>query len=477
MTEHSADTDLPLPEAAPLSGDTGTEAPTGAGDGEALQVEAPRDPERAEAPSAAADPPVQPVAVAEPTGQEPAAAPDAAVTDATASAELAADEQPEGAASPDAEAPAPAEQASRPGPGQGPVIVAQPPPGAGPVIVGHAPVASPPRGDRERPQRPKRRRLNATQRHRNVFFARLNEFRRSSRPEQLEEEVEAAQAAAAAEAAASVSLAVEAPVEAPADGPAGEVSVEDAPAAMAGPVIEDTPAPDAPAVAEVTDDAPAEVPAEDAPAATATPVVDDATADPGATEHPGDDPLIHRQQRRSTPPPPVDRPRLVAAIDRAGGPEVILEALQPKRDENDQPLKWATVCADACKGLKAGDPVFNAWVRLAGTPVSAIKAELGLPDERRGSRGGGRGAPQRGGGRDGGRGFGGRDDRGSRRPREERVSREDLSRLGTGGRVGANIRIIGLDNKDEKQERDRRRKEEREAKRQAERDRLARLGY
>jgi hypothetical protein len=72
----------------------------------------------------------------------------------------------------------------------------------------------------------------------------------------------------------------------------------------------------------------------------------------------------------------------------------------------------------------------------------------------------------------------GREERGGRgRGREDRVSREDLSRLGTGGRVGANIRIIGLDAKDEKLERERRRKEEREAKRQAERDRLARLGY
>jgi hypothetical protein len=112
-------------------------------------------------------------------------------------------------------------------------------------------------------------------------------------------------------------------------------------------------------------------------------------------------------------------------------------------------------------------------VRLAGTPVSAIKAELGIADDRRG-RGGPRGGNQRGGGRS----FGGREERGGRgRGREDRVSREDLSRLGTGGRVGANIRIIGLDAKDEKLERERRRKEEREAKRQAERDRLARLGY
>jgi hypothetical protein len=177
------------------------------------------------------------------------------------------------------------------------------------------------------------------------------------------------------------------------------------------------------------------------------------------------------QKRRSTPPPPVDRARLVAAIERAGGPEAVLEALQPKRDENDQPLKWATVCADACKGLKPSDPVFSAWVRLAATPVSAIKRELGInerPDRGRGGRGGGPGR-------------GGRDNRGGpRRGRDDRggASREDFQRLSRGGSVGANIRIIGLnDEADEKQEREARRKAEREAKRQAERERLARLGY
>ena len=69
----------------------------------------------------------------------------------------------------------------------------------------------------------------------------------------------------------------------------------------------------------------------------------------------------------------------------------------------------------------------------------------------------------------------GRDDRPGR-DRGDRVSREDLSRLGSDGRVGANIRIIGLGD-DDKKAREKRRKEEREAKRQAERDRLSRLGY
>ena len=153
------------------------------------------------------------------------------------------------------------------------------------------------------------------------------------------------------------------------------------------------------------------------------------------------------------------------------------EALQPKRDENGQPLKWATVCADACKGLKPGDPIFGAWIRLAATPVSAIKNELGLPERGgrdQGGRGRGRGGPGQGRGGGGGRDGGGR--YGERRPREDRVSREDLEKLGTGGRVGATIRIIGSGD-EEKKERERRRKEERVAKRQAERDRLARLGY
>ncbi len=70
-----------------------------------------------------------------------------------------------------------------------------------------------------------------------------------------------------------------------------------------------------------------------------------------------------------------------------------------------------------------------------------------------------------------------RDDRpGGRDDRAGRASREDLDRLASDGRVGANIRIIGLGDVDKKA-REKRRKEEREAKRQAERDRLARLGY
>src|SRR5439155_20636336 len=103
-----------------------------------------------------------------------------------------------------------------------------------------------------------------------------------------------------------------------------------------------------------------------------------------------------------------DQARLVAAIERVGGPSVIRQALTPKRDESGKPLKWAAVCCEASQGLKPGDPVFAAWVRLAATPVREIKTRV--PDERP-DRGRGRGGP---GGPGGGRGGGGgrRDDRG-----------------------------------------------------------------
>jgi hypothetical protein len=295
--------------------------------------------------------------------------------------------------------------------------------------------------DLHKRERPRRRRLNATQRHRNVFFARLNEFRRQAQqgndPEAAAEAADAAEAQAQEQAAEAP--AAEAPAEPVTDAGEAPAATTEAPAEGEQPAVTDA--------GEADAEAPA---AEQAPAAE-------------ASEQP------RQQQRRSAPPPQIDQARLVAAIDRAGGPDAIMEALQPKRDEHDQPLKWATVCADACKGLKPSDPVFSAWVRLAATPVSAIKRELGLND--RPDRGGRRGGPGRG-----------RDGRGPRREgrggdRGDRVSREDLQRLSHGGTVGANIRIIGLDQDAEKKEREARRKAEREAKRQAERDRLARLGY
>jgi hypothetical protein len=174
----------------------------------------------------------------------------------------------------------------------------------------------------------------------------------------------------------------------------------------------------------------------------------------------------------------------VIAIERVGGPEAVRAALAPKLDEKGQPLKWAAVCCDAAQGLQPGDPLFLAWIRLAGTPVRTIKQAVADPDERRGPRGGGdRGGDrgrggERGGDRGGGRGGdrggrGGRDDRG---PREDRPSRQELAQHAKDGVLSTRVRIV-TDDSDERRERERRRKEEREAKRQAERERLQRLGY
>ena len=143
-----------------------------------------------------------------------------------------------------------------------------------------------------------------------------------------------------------------------------------------------------------------------------------------------------------------EQARLSAAVERVGGPDVIREALRPKRDEAGKPLKWAAVCCEAARGLKPGDPVFAAWVRLAGTPVREIKTKV--PDERpqRGGRGGG---PGSGRGRSDGGGGRGRDDRGGRGGREgrgdrsDRASREDMAKHAYGGRVGAKIVIPGFE--------------------------------
>ena len=37
-------------------------------------------------------------------------------------------------------------------------------------------------------------------------------------------------------------------------------------------------------------------------------------------------------------------------------------------------MKWSAVCCEKAEGLKPGDPVFKAWVRLAATPVREVKA-------------------------------------------------------------------------------------------------------
>ena len=156
--------------------------------------------------------------------------------------------------------------------------------------------------------------------------------------------------------------------------------------------------------------------------------------------------------------------RLVAAVERVGGPEAVREALSPPRREDGQTMKWSAVCCERAEGLKPGDPVFQAWVRLAATPVREVKAVTSPPREDR---------PRRGGGRrneGGGRGRGPRDDR--------PAGREELAALGRDGALRRQVRIVGLeDEQKDKQARDEQRRAEREAKRKAEAERLSRLGY
>ena len=163
---------------------------------------------------------------------------------------------------------------------------------------------------------------------------------------------------------------------------------------------------------------------------------------------------------------------MTAAIERVGGAEVIKEALKPKQDEKGQPLKWAAVCAQSAEGLKPGDPVFNAWVRLAATPVRDVKSQLPRPPEsERGGRPGEAGARRPGGGQRPG-------ERGGRPRRDDRPSRQEFASHAQDGKLRTSIRIItGHDEDQERRDRERIRKEAREAKRRAERERLARLGY
>jgi hypothetical protein len=331
-------------------------------------------------------------------------------------------------------------------------------PRVGPKIVGMAEEKPPPIAVIKRlqdPRRPRRKRPNAAEKHRRAFFARLSELR-GSRPSPPKQEAPTAEAPAAEAApdvtdveAVEAALPVEAGQELEPATPAAEQP--EAPAEEAG-AAEDAPSEETPA----EEHAPA---AEEAPAEDAAPPVEE-PAEPIAEETPA------RRQAR-----------LAAAIERVGGAETVRQALQPKRDDDGQPKKWAVVCCDASMGLKPGDPTFNAWVRLAATPVREIKGVVRPEDDgRRGGRRGG-GGPGRGRRREGGEGAPRRDDRGGRGPRRERVSREDLQGA-QDGTFKPTIRIIGLEAQDEdRKERERRRKEEREAKRKAERERLERLGY
>jgi chemotaxis protein histidine kinase CheA len=232
-----------------------------------------------------------------------------------------------------------------------------------------------------RPQRPRRRRLTAAERHRRTFFAKLSELRKA----------EQAALAGGPE---------------PADEPAAEATADGQPAPQEG---------EAPAPQQQTPEAPATSPSRSARA----------------------------------------QARLVAAIERVGGAEAVLEALQPKRRDDGETMKWSSVCAEQAHGHRPGDPIFTAWVRLAATPVRDVKGIVnprGRDDDRRGGRrgrgGGGGGGNYRGGGGYGG----GRGDRGDRGGRGAR--REDIESHGRDGSFRSSVRIVMVDADGQRKETD-----------------------
>jgi len=263
-----------------------------------------------------------------------------------------------------------------------------------------------------KPQRPRRRRPTAAERHRRTFFAKLSELRRAEQAAVEAEEGEAAEP----------------------------------PQAAAEP----------------------EAPATEGEAATA-----EGDGQPAAPAQP--------QPQQSTPPATSPsrsaraQARLVAAIERVGGHEAVLEALQPKRREDGETMKWSSVCCEQAQGVKPGDPTFTAWVRLAATPVRDVKAIVnprGANERGRRGRGGrGRQGQGQGGGGGGYRGGGYRgDDRGGRGG-----GREDLEAHGRDGSFRSSVRIVNVE--DSRREREEEKREQREAKRKAEAERLAKLGY
>jgi transcription termination factor Rho len=296
-------------------------------------------------------------------------------------------------------------------------------PAVGPRILGVAAEPKPlPTVKATLPTRKRRRRPSAAERHRRAFFSALTDLRRS-----------------------------------------GTMPVASAPAdeqAHAGAPASDEAVAEAPAVDAAPPAAAAEAHAAAAPSAEAAPAA-------GAEESsaPAADGTAASGADRS----PTSPARVTAAIERVGGAEVIKEALKPKQDEKGQPLKWAAVCAQSAEGMKPGDPVFNAWVRLAATPVREVKALLPRPPEaersERGPGAGRRPGAQRSGG-------------GGRPRRDDRPNRSEYASHAQDGTLRKSIRIVtGHDEDQERRERERNRKEQREAKRRAERERLARLGY
>jgi hypothetical protein len=331
-------------------------------------------------------------------------------------------------------------------------------PAVGPKILGVAADPKPlPAVKATLPTRKRRRRPSASERHRRAFFSALTDLRRggpaaTAAPVAEHADEGEAEATPVAEPTADAPVADAPSVEtASVQAPAVEADAPEAAAPVAEPAVDAPPAPDV--TVTVAETAPAAV---DAPAGAADPAADTsapAEHEPDAT---GD---------RS----PTSPARVTAAIERVGGAEIIKEALKPKQDEKGQPLKWAAVCAQAAEGLKPGDPVFNAWVRLAATPVREVKAQLPRPPEaeRSSSRGEGSGGRRPGAQRSGGR-----------TRRDDRPSRSEYASHAQDGTFRKSIRIVtGHDEDQERRERERNRKEQREAKRRAERERLARLGY
>jgi hypothetical protein len=334
---------------------------------------------------------------------------------------------------------------------------AEPPAAEPPVSDASTPAPAKPSPAPPRPK-PRRKRPSAAERHRKIFFARLGDLRRAEAAGKTDDGAEAPAVEPAPEAEAVVQeSATQAPEPATEEATPPEPIADEA--TSPEPIAEESTAPDPTADEAAPKQAPAAAPAEPA----APPAETGPVAKPAG-------------------PPRAKPPRLVVAIERVGGPEVVRAALAPKHDDHGKPMKWAAVCCAQAQGLKPGDPAFNGWVRLAATPVRAIKAEVVEERPQQGRRGG-PGRDGGGGGRradgpgrsDRGGGQGSRD-RGPRRPREDRVKPEDLAAHGQGGTVGPSVRILAAGDTD-KHEREARRKAEREAKRKAERERLSRFGY
>jgi hypothetical protein len=117
-------------------------------------------------------------------------------------------------------------------------------------------------------------------------------------------------------------------------------------------------------------------------------------------------------------------------------------------------------------------------VRLAATPVRDVKAIVNprsSDDRGRGRGRGGGGRSDRPGGGGGGRG-GYQGDRGDR-DRGRPARREELETHGRDGSFRSSVRIVHVDSEGQRKDREDERRAERDAKRQAEAERLAKLGY